>query len=337
MFRCRPWGLAIPAIGLTLTTWTAFGLSPDELGILYRRNDPASEQVASRYQVARHVPAENVVAIGIPDQPVIEPGQFEALRVSALARLPSRVRVLALVWTLPYAVGCMSITTAFAAGYRAGFCEPGCGRTLLSPLYDASTLDSARRSGWMPAMLLPSADEPLAIDLIARGARSDGTRPTATVYLVSTEDAARNVRAGSYLDAERNYGRTISIRQLHTPITQNISNVFTYFTGAARVMEIDQLRFIPGAVADHLTSMGGILNQTAQTTALHWIRAGATGSYGTVTEPCNHVGKFPSPMVFLAHYLNGETLIEAYWKAVAMPGQGLFVGEPLAAPFAGRN
>jgi hypothetical protein len=26
-------------------------------------------------------------------------------------------------------------------------------------------------------------------------------------------------------------------------------------------------------------------------------------------------------------------LIEAYWKSVQMPGQGLFVGEPLAAPY----
>ena len=37
----------------------------------------------------------------------------------------------------------------------------------------------------------------------------------------------------------------------------------------------------------------------------------------------------------MAHYLQGETLIEAYWKSVLMPGQGLFIGEPLARPFAG--
>jgi hypothetical protein len=30
-------------------------------------------------------------------------------------------------------------------------------------------------------------------------------------------------------------------------------------------------------------------------------------------------------------------LLEAYWKSVAMPGQGLFLGEPLARPFAGRR
>jgi hypothetical protein len=69
--------------------------------------------------------------------------------------------------------------------------------------------------------------------------------------------------------------------------------------------------------------------------SLDWIRAGATGSYGAVTEPCNFPSKFPVPGIVMAHYLMGETLIEAYWKSVQMPGQGLFIGEPLARPFAG--
>jgi len=54
-----------------------------------------------------------------------------------------------------------------------------------------------------------------------------------------------------------------------------------------------------------------------------------------VVEPCNFQAKFPLPGVAMAHYLQGETLIEAYWKSVQMPGQGLFIGEPLARPFAG--
>jgi hypothetical protein len=41
--------------------------------------------------------------------------------------------------------------------------------------------------------------------------------------------------------------------------------------------------------------------------------------------------------VFFDHYLRGETLLEAYWKSVAMPGQGLFIGEPLARPYAKRG
>ena len=67
--------------------------------------------------------------------------------------------------------------------------------------------------------------------------------------------------------------------------------------------------------------------------SLRWLEAGATGSYGTVVEPCNFPGKFPDVSVLMRHYLGGETLLEAYWKSVLMPGQGLFIGEPLAAPF----
>ena len=67
--------------------------------------------------------------------------------------------------------------------------------------------------------------------------------------------------------------------------------------------------------------------------ALRWLEAGATGSYGAVVEPCNFPQKFPNPVIAIGRYLQGETLIEAYWKSVAMPGQGVFIGEPLASPF----
>jgi hypothetical protein len=61
--------------------------------------------------------------------------------------------------------------------------------------------------------------------------------------------------------------------------------------------------------------------------ALRWLEAGATGSYGTVVEPCAMPQKFPNPTVAIGRYLMGETLIEAYWKSVLMPGQGIFIGE----------
>jgi len=109
--------------------------------------------------------------------------------------------------------------------------------------------------------------------------------------------------------------------------------VLFYFTGLASVAGLETLQFLPGAIADHLTSFGGMLTDSNQMSALRWLEAGATASYGTVTEPCNHVQKFPNPAVVIGRYLRGETLIEAYWKSVAWPGQGLFVGEPLAAPF----
>jgi hypothetical protein len=36
----------------------------------------------------------------------------------------------------------------------------------------------------------------------------------------------------------------------------------------------------------------------------------------------------------MLHYASGATAIEAYWKSVAWPGEGVFIGEPLASPFA---
>ena len=91
-------------------------------------------------------------------------------------------------------------------------------------------------------------------------------------------------------------------------------------------------------MADHLTSSGGNLTGNGdQMSSLRWLEAGATGSYGTVVEPCNYLAKFPHPGIAIARYVNGETLIEAYWKSVAWPGEGIFIGEPLAAPFSRRT
>jgi len=70
----------------------------------------------------------------------------------------------------------MSITTAFAAGYQPGFCEPGCARTTTNPLFDTQGWLPADTIGWLPAMLLPSADEALARELIERGIRAEIAR-----------------------------------------------------------------------------------------------------------------------------------------------------------------
>ncbi len=70
---------------------------------------------------------------------------------------------------------------------------------------------------------------------------------------------------------------------------------------------------------------------------LRWLDAGATASYGTVVEPCAFPQKFPNPGIVIDRYTRGESLIEAYWKSVQWPGQGVFVGEPLAKPYADRK
>jgi uncharacterized protein (TIGR03790 family) len=309
-------------------------LEAERLGVIYNTDRPESRELARIYAAQRAIPAANVIGISLPDRDVITPDLFMTARAQAFSRLPTAVQSLLLVWSRPYAVGCMSITTAFAAGYRAVFCEPGCALTAANPLFDSDGWLPADTVGWWPAMLLPTNDAELARSLIRRGIASDGTAPPGTVYLVRTQDAARNVRAAAYGEAEILLANRTRNVQLTTPVSRDIPDAMGYFTGASQVDELARIHFRPGAAADHLTSAGGVLFGGSQMSALAWLQRGATASYGSVSEPCNHTQKFPNPGVLFNHYLRGETLLEAYWKSVAMPGQGLFIGEPLARPYA---
>jgi uncharacterized protein (TIGR03790 family) len=321
-------GLALLAIEAA-----ADGLSPDRLGVIYNRNDPVSMRIALYYADRRHVPRVNVIGLAIPDRPIINRNELKELRAAMIDGLPTAVQSLLLVWSRPFAVECMSITSAFAAGYQPAFCEPGCQRTAANPLFDTQGWLPADTAGWLPAMLLPTRDEALARAIIDRGGAADGTRPAGAVYLVRTQDVARNVRAAQYSQTIARLSSRVRVAELTTPIGQGPADIIGYFTGSVHVAELPTLAFRPGAVADHLTSTGGALEGSDQMSALEWLKQGATASYGTVSEPCSHPGKFPNPAIFFDHYLRGETLLEAYWKSVAMPGQGLFVGEPLARPY----
>jgi uncharacterized protein (TIGR03790 family) len=315
----------------------AEGLSAERLGVLYNLDDGPSQEVALYYAARRSIPKSNVVGVHLGGANALAPNAFAALRLHALEQLPATVQSLALVWSRPYAVGCMSITTAFAAGYRSAFCEPGCGLTAPNPLFDTDGWLPPDTVGWWPAMLIPTDDLPAARELIERGIAADGTAPQGTLYLVRTQDAARNVRSTTYAEAQSLLDNRLHIVELATPVGREVPNAIGYFTGAVRVEELARIHFLPGAVADHLTSTGGVLTGGTQMSAAAWLKQGATASYGTVSEPCAHLEKFPNIGILMHHYLRGETMIEAYWKSVAMPGQGLLIGEPLARPYATRR
>jgi hypothetical protein len=186
-------------------------------------------------------------------------------------------------------------------------------------------------------MSIAAKDFTTARQLVDRGIASDGTQPKGTAYLVSTPDKRRNVRAKFYNHIEQDMQGWIDTRQIKSKGLKNRDDILFYFTGIKRVPHLDSLRFKPGAVADHLTSSGGKLTGWKQMSALRWLEAGATGSYGTVVEPCNLIGKFPNPGMLMNAYGSGLSLIMAYWQSVQQPGEGIFIGEPLAAPFSGHR
>jgi hypothetical protein len=94
-------------------------------------------------------------------------------------------------------------------------------------------------------------------------------------------------------------------------------------------------RIVPGAICENLTSFGGRLLVAGQTKLSEFLKNGAAGSSGTVTEPFALQAKFPHPLVH-AHYASGCSLAEAFYQSVAGPFQLLIVGDPLCQPFATR-
>ena len=319
-------------------------LEARHLALVINSADPLSEAIGSYYQQARRIPAEQVIRVRFtPGQIRLPVAEFRRIRRQVEQQTPQQVQVYALAWATPWRVGCQSITSAFSFGYRPEVCGERCGTARLSPYFARGDV----RRPWdqlrlRPSMLLAATSVAAGMTLIDRGVAADGTAPAGTAYLLSSSDPLRNVRAESFAAVAASLGRHLRIRVLWGDSLVGATDVIAYFTGFTVVPGIASNHYRPGAVADQLTSFAGMLTGPSgrsgdggngQMSALRWLEAGATGSYGTVVEPCNSPAKFPDPGLLLTYYRRGDTLIESYWRSVAMPDQGVFIGEPLARPW----
>ena len=318
----------------------------DELGVLVNDEDPQSVAVADYYMRARGLPPENLIHLAFPaDQDVMTEADFDVAKATVEAELPAGIQALALTWTRPYRVDCMSITTAFSQGFSLGFCG-GCALTTPSPYFDSPSLRPFDDHGLRPTMMLAGASARDVFALIDRGLLADGgAHPSGDGYLVRTTDPARSVRFPDFAMVPGWWDHEGGLTMTYVDnadgsgdnVIRDAEGVMFYFTGLASVADIETNTYLPGAIADHLTSFGGQVPTSGQMSCVAWLAAGATGSYGTVVEPCNHTQKFPRASVAIEHYFRGETLVEAYTKSVEWPGQGLFVGDPLARPWDGSS
>ena len=309
-------------------------ISNQTLALLVNTNDPESLEIAEYYQRIRHIPENNVFYLDFQSTGhSLSRGDFERVYQQLLLQLPDNIQGLVLAWRKPWRVGCMSITSAFSLGYNEGYCAKGCKLTQAVEYFNSHSRSPYADYSIRPSMLLSANSVAAVKRLIERGANADFTRPRGTAYLIQTRDKLRNVRSAGYPLIKSNLSGLLNVEWLSVDAIKKRPDVMFYFTGAEKVSDIDDNTYLPGAIADHLTSTGGHLFGGKQMSVLAWLDAGATGTYGTVVEPCNFTQKFPDPGIVMLNYLMGSTLLEAYWKSVRMPGQGLFVGEPLAAPF----
>lgn len=168
---------------------------------------------------------------------------------------------------------------------------------------------------------------------------ADGTAPAGTIWFMASEDrdrtgprrwaftaAAAAVR-GKGVSAEVRAG-TLPPRD--EPVAGAVIGCADFNWAASGA------RMLPGAWCDHLTSSGGALQAGADQTPLSaFLRAGAAGAGGAVSEPFNLAQKFPSAFVHL-HRLRGLSLVEAVHRTLPCPYQYLVVGDPLSRPWPAR-
>ena len=333
------WGALL---GMSLPAHAQGRLTAADLGLLINTADPYSVTVGEAYARRRGIPQANVLRVNLPLRASLSLAEFEELNVQVRSHFGTAVQALALAWTQPYAVECNSITAALAMGFQPQICKQTCAPSQASAYFNHVGTRPFTELGIRPTMMLAARDVDGALALIERGIAADHSLPSiflpANAWFISTPDAARTVRAALFPPQGMLRPWHVDVRrESSTALPPTLPRTLIYQTGLARVENLQAMDWLPGALADHLTSFAGQLDRApgvGQMTALEWLDAGATASYGTVSEPCNHLQKFPHPQVLLATYVRGATAIEAYWRSVAWPGQGVFVGEPLAAPFA---
>ncbi len=202
--------------------------------------------------------------------------------------------------------------------------------------FRAAPPDTAVTNSFL-AMMLTDNSLPAAELILDRGVAADSSFPVQAVYLAKTSDVDRNVRHLEFDNAifdDRVAGCNSLIR-IDTDST-SFTNLLGLLTGLAN-LSLPPGAFVPGAMGDSLTSYAGFLFEfSGQTPLLAFLDAGASGSYGTVVEPCNYTQKFPNPLDYF-YQERGYSLAEAYYQSLQNPYQGLLVGEPLSAPFARRG
>ena len=320
-----------------------------------------SVRLGNYYCERRQVPPQNLIRIAWPGgntewtRAECESVLLGPLSYTLAARgLTGQVEVVVLAMDIPYRVvqpgpppdgGQNSTTSVLFYGFKPDEPLPVPGAPASCSLPAASLnpyaaaeapfRDTTASNHWL-AFMITATNLAEARAIVDRGVAADGTFPTQAVFLTKSSDPARNVRYRAFDNAileNRVLGCVNLVRtNANSPTAQGLQlGSQNGYHGFGLTTNL----FVPGAMADNLTSFGGWLfeNACGMTRVPDFLAAGATASYGTVVEPCNWPDKFPSPLNYF-YQARGFTIAECYYQSLTNPFQGVLVGEPLAAPFA---
>ena len=167
-------------------------------------------------------------------------------------------------------------------------------------------------------------------------AAADGSRPPGTIYFMTSSDVRTTTRSGPFPAIVRALGELgVKAEIVAGTLPERKRDVAGLMAGTPTFnWRASGCAVVPGAICENLTSFGAVFAPSASQTPLSaFIRAGAAGSSGTVTEPYAIQAKFPHASLQL-HYARGATLAEAFYQSVQSPYQLLVVGDPLCRPWA---
>jgi len=330
------------------------GAGPMNTLVVVNRASRDSRALGAYYAEQHGIPPSHVCSIQVDSPfPTITLSVFENDVRKPIAdhitkhQLDGQIHFLVLCMNAPSRIaGGNSLTAALFYGFKP--IDPKAKQCNIASnsvnQYYASETAYSSTAGWnqthspIPFLLTAETLE-TAKQVVDRGVASIAAFPEGVFCLYGSPDAARNIRHRTYPVVARQF----DLLGLGDRLDMNLSTwrypekpILGYLTGRPRLPEdLNRLTFAPGAIGDHLTSCAGMIPDPClgQSTVWEWMKLGATASYGTVAEPCAFNVKFPDPMLFF-WVARGFSLGEALAMSVRNPYQGLWVGDPLSAPFA---
>ncbi len=174
-----------------------------------------------------------------------------------------------------------------------------------------------------------------AIAVLQRAATADRTFPQADLRFAKTSDVRTTTRFPGIADALVWLGnRNFKTEVFTTPISQTPGECVGMQLGSATLdLSSTKFKFVPGAIAENLTSLGAAFETPQQSKLTALLHAGVAMSSGAVAEPYSLQPKFPLPVMY-AYYIEGVSAIEAFYLSTTSPYQLLIVGDPVTQPYA---